>query len=236
MRPFRRGRSGGGVARRRRSAALVADAARACRTISTFGTTARATCGTSSDPPPARCSAIANVATSASFRHSLASPPSAASGACPQISAQSHGPVLRPGAVRPQRQIRMASRPSRAVHGLAISPRATRRNASSSARYASSKRVRKRGPGRAGHRGAVGSSERSGVRAVSPTADRVPRADDLHPDVVAQRVVARLAEHGERSVAQAEDRAGRVHVVVLARRSGSRAPSPLRRPPRPPGR
>ena len=111
--------------------------------------------------------------------------------------------------------IRIAWSASRAVHGLGISRRATRRNASSSALYAASNRVEERGPG--------GSCQRRGVRLqradrrppVEADRHRIPRADDLHPDVVAEGVVAGLPEDRERAVGEGEDDRARVDVAVL---------------------
>ena len=111
--------------------------------------------------------------------------------------------------------IRIAWSASRAVHGLGISRRATRRNASSSALYAASNRVEERGPG--------GTRQRRGVRLqradrrppVEADRHRIPRADDLHPDVVAEGVVAGLPEDRERAVGERQDGRARVDVAVL---------------------
>ena len=126
--------------------------------------------------------------------------------------------------------IRIAWSASRAVHGLGISRRATRRNARSSALYAASNRVEERGPG--------GTCQRRGLRLqradrrppVEADRHRIPRADDLHPDVVAEGVVAGLPEDRERAVGEGEDGRARVDVAVLREHRETLAPRPPRRP------
>ncbi len=93
-----------------------------------------------------------------------------------------------------------------------------------------------RGPGGTGqHRGLrlQGADRRPPVEA---DRHRIPRADDLHPDVVAERVVAGLPEDREGAVGEREDGRAGVDVAVLARTRETRAPRPRRRPRRPPGR
>ena len=110
---------------------------------------------------------------------------------------------------------RNAATPSWAVQGLGTSPRATATKVdefSSIGRLEADEEVLPRRPGRRGdarldraHRGARPEAD----------ADGIARAEQLGPDVVAERIVARDGQHGQRTARQAQRRDGRVDVAVL---------------------
>ena len=109
---------------------------------------------------------------------------------------------------------RIASRASSAVQALAARPAATSTNAAISARYASANRSWKFARVLGGRRAAR--LDRPQRQASSqPTTDAVAGAQQLHPDVVAERVVTRDGEDAERPAREPErDHAG-VDVPVL---------------------